>query len=68
MRNSFPGEKNSMFLKTLRSFISLFPSGPIIFPPIFVATLRAGASPIFFSRRKKNPLSRSTSRMTFGLP
>jgi hypothetical protein len=44
-----------------------FPSGPIIFPPIFVMTLTAGSPPMFFRTKKKKPLSNSTSRMTLGL-
>jgi hypothetical protein len=40
----------------------------MIFPPIFVVTLTAGSPPMFFKTRKKNPRSRSTSRMTLGVP
>ena len=55
MRNSFPGAKNSTPLKTFRPLSSVFPSGPIIFPPILVTTFVAGSSPMFFEDEEEEP-------------
>ena len=58
---------NSRLRNRAMSLMTVFPSGPIILPPILVMTLTAASSPMFFRTRKKNPLSYSASRMTRGL-